>query len=135
MKVVKRILKGCAILFGCWLLLRLIFDPWLITYVRFRLHGQQYYANVAAACDKLIADAHGEDKKLRRAEMPSLPAILQDVKPEGADVRTNAVILFNGGTWSGIVLYWVANHEDPTLWHLAIRDGENGAHDVFTKRK
>lgn len=135
MKMIKRILKVCAALFIFWLLIVLAFDSYFLTYMRFRFRSQQYYSSVAAACDQLIAQAHGEDKRLRGADLSSLPTILKDVKPERADVRTNAVILMNGGTWSGIILYWVADHDDPTLWHLAIRDGESSAHDVFTKRK
>lgn len=135
MPVVRGILKFCAALVILWLLIVLLFDPYRFTFLRFRLRSQQYYENVAAACDQLIAQAHSEDKKLRDADMNSLPKILQDLKPENVDVRTNAVILINGGTWSGIVLYWVADQEDPTLWHLAIRNGESPAYDVFTKRK
>ena len=135
MKLIKFVLKIIAALFIFWLVTVVVLDPYRFRYLRFRFRTQQYYSNVAAACDQLIKQAHGEDKKLRGADMNSLPTILHDVKPEGADIRTNAVVLFNGGTWSGIILYWVADHDDPTLWHLAIRDGESGAHDVFTKRK
>ena len=135
MKLIKRILKIATALFLFWLIIVLIFDPYFVTYIRFRCRSQQYYSNVAAACDQLIANAHGEGKKLRRADMPSLPAILQDVKPEGVWINTHSVILFNGGTWSGIILYWVADHDDPIMWHLAIRDGESSSHRVFARRK
>jgi hypothetical protein len=134
-KILKRILKIVAALFIFGLLLRILLDPYLFAYVRFRLRGQQYYSNVVAACDDLIAQTHGEEKRLRRDDMESLPAILRDLKFEGGWARPTGVVLMNGGTWSGLVLYWVADHDDPTLWHLAIRDGESGAHDVFTKRK
>src|SRR4051812_20076627 len=57
--------KIIAAVFIFWLLVVLVFDPYYITYIRCRFRSQQYYSYVAAACDKLIQDAHGEDKRLR----------------------------------------------------------------------
>ena len=131
----KRIFKVIATLFILWLLLIIVFDLNRFAYFRLALRGQHYYSDLATACDGLIAKAGTDYKTIRGDELHSLPAILQDLKPDYVKVSLNGVILSNGGTWSGNIVYWGADQDNPSLWNLAIRHGESPANRVFSRRK
>jgi hypothetical protein len=135
MKVVLRIFQVLATLFILWLLLIILFAPHRFQYYRLALRGQKYYSDLAAACDGLIAKAGTDDRRIRGDELRSLPSILQDLKPDYVKIWPDGVILENGGTWDGIIVYWVSEQDDPTLWRLVIRNGESPGNRVFSRRK
>ena len=134
-RTARVIFKVFGMLFTLWLLLIILFDSNRFAYYRLALRGQHYYSDLAIACDGLIAKAGSDYKTIRGDELHSLPAILQDLKPDNVKVSLNGVILSNGGTWGGNIVYWGADQDDPTLWNLAIRHGESSANRVFSQRK
>ena len=132
MKALKRIVFVGCVLTGAWLLFVLTFVPHVIQYRRFQLRGQAYYSSVAAACDEVLAKGAPEWKSIKRDDLRSLPTILRDLHPDHVSISPRGLILSNGGTWDGIILYWVAGDDDPTHWHLIIRHGESHGREVYS---
>ena len=132
MKVFRRAALLCGALAAAWLVLVLLFAPHLIELYRFLLHGQEYYSKVAAAADEVLVKAGSDFKRIRGDELQSLPPMLRDLKPEDVTVSSNGMILENGGTWDGIIVYWVPKEDDPSRWLLAIRHGESAAREVYS---
>ena len=103
-----------------------------VEYWRFSARGQDYYAQVAEACDGLLAQ-HAKDLPCKMAgdKLTSLPLILRGLAPSFVMVDTNCVSVLIGGGFNAYHILWVSS--DGHLWNLRVYRGGPQSRVVFSK--
>jgi hypothetical protein len=87
-------------------------------YTRFCWRGQQYYAQVADACDQVINLSEPLPRDLRGDRLESLPVVLRELRPSYATVDTNIILLRVGPH----LILWKT--DDGSSWDLITADPE-----------
>jgi hypothetical protein len=99
-------------------------------YIRFCWRGQQYYAQVADACDQLLNQKGPQPRQLKGEKLQSLPAELRELRPAYATVDTNIVLVRVGAH----LILWKS--DDGSSWHLITANPEPGTSRVrFSRNK
>jgi hypothetical protein len=127
MKATRSITTAKAVILVCFavfvVLPLLVACVWAIRdwrYTRFCWRGQQYYAQVAEACDQLLAAPESMPRKLKGEELNALPPIFLELNTSRVVVDTNVVVLTMGsGLLSHLIIWKPA--DDGSSWNLSQR--------------
>jgi hypothetical protein len=101
----------------------------------FSSRNQTYHAQVAQACDELLAQAEPMPREIRRDGLRSLPPVLRDLNPDYVMIETNLVmVVITGGLCHKII--WAPEQLNSSWWNLKtyVRDDREGR-ILFSKMK
>ena len=133
----KAVILLCFVLFvGVPLLVACISAVQHRRFLRLSSRGQQYYFQVAEACDGLIAKADPAEPEIRGPKLQSLPSVLRDLKPAYVMVYTNVLMMRDEGGLMSCQIIWAPDSQDASLWHLRLRSGDSrNSSIVFSKKR
>ncbi len=102
------------------------------SYLRFNTQSQQYYSNIAAACDSLIADVkkRGGRQLVIPWDDPRVPTVLQDLKPEYLDIDAGRAYIMVGRGRSSYAIIW--QQANASQWKLSTVV-DNLQKDLYTR--
>jgi hypothetical protein len=92
-------------------------------YIRLQHKSPKYYAELAAACDSILAKhpPGTNDAVWISVTDPSLPAVVKDLHPLKLQVNSNRVwMLLDSDSRAGIGLEWQPKWNDTNAWKLVI---------------
>ncbi len=106
------------------------------SYTVFTRRNQAYYANIADACEKVLAQDTNMSPHIRRLKPkdPSLPPLLQDLQPTCLVAGTNGLLLLIGDGPSSYKIGWIPQTLDISLWQLKV-ETEGSSRLLFSRRK
>ncbi len=130
----KRILFGClAILVLPPVALILLWSAQNWSYTRFCWRSQAYYAQVAAACDEILAAPGPVPRVLKRRDLPPLPPVLRDLDITYMVVHTNMVDMTIGSGLVARLIIWKLS-DDGSAWNLIRASPETRTSKVIYTR-
>ena len=105
-------------------------------FVRFSWRGKIYYAQVAEACDEVMAKADPDKPELRGDRLLSLPPVLRDLRPVYVTVYSNVMMMRDDGGLLSHQIIWGPDSANESLWHLRIRSGDSrDSRIIFSKQR
>jgi hypothetical protein len=128
--IISALIVGCCLVLLNWLL-----DS---KYRRFKNQNPKYHADVAAACDSMLANHPlGTNQYMELSVTDaSLPEIIRNLHPEKIKLSTNWVWIWVDSSRSdGLAITWEPRDEAHTnIWNLIISYGEGSSKAVYVSK-
>ena len=119
----SRVIAVLAVMMVCLLGLFWFLPTFQSHYIRLQHKNPEYYAELAAACDSILAKhAPGSNEVVWiPVTDPSLPTIVRDLHPLKLQVNPQRVwMLLDSDSRAGIGLEWQPKWDDTNVWKLDI---------------